>query len=81
VQIDDYGGVKLAYVEDLPFVEKQNETDESVQDLSEEMIQCRLIGSIFEPTKDTFEMSCQSFSQVFDFPRDAQLKVQQSIEN
>ena len=73
VMIDDHGCVKLAYVEDLPFVEKQNESDmNESQDLSDEVIQCRLIGSIFTPVEGQFDMQVQSFTQIFDFPRDAQ---------
>jgi len=44
-------------------------------------MQCRLVGSIFIPEDGNHYMCIQNFSQVFEFPRDAQTKMAQVIES
>jgi hypothetical protein len=82
VVINDKGCVKLCYVENLPFVDKPNQSmnSENQDSVEEEVIQCRLNGSIFTPVEGEFGMTIQNFTQIFDFPKDAQTKIETLVE-
>lgn len=83
IMISSNGNVKLCYVENLPFVDKQNQSGYSDQgaDNEKEVIQCKLSGAVFSIVPGQFQMKCQNFMTVFDFPRDASQKLVAQYEN
>jgi hypothetical protein len=60
--MDDNGGVKLCYVENLPYIEKEDVSGVSQEFDEEDTLQCRLVGSIFTPEEGQFNMKIQSFT-------------------
>jgi hypothetical protein len=71
IKIDDNGCVKLCYVENLPVADvKDIDSKDSQNEIS--VVQCRLVGSIFTIVEGEYLTSCQSFMNMFEFPRDAQ---------
>jgi hypothetical protein len=64
IMVNDIGTVKVCYVENLPFVDKQNQSANSElgEDPEQEVIQCRLIGSIFTIVEREFYLKAESFT-------------------
>ena len=74
--------MRLSYVENLPYIDKQEQIEEaSFEDSDHDVMQCRLVGSIFVPVDGNYYMNIQNFSQVFEFPRDAFTKMTQIIDS
>jgi hypothetical protein len=54
--MDDSGGVKLCYIENLPYIEKDDVSGMTENFDEEETLQCRLVGSLFIPEEGQFNM-------------------------
>lgn len=62
IKMDDNGGVKLCYVENLPYIEKDDISGASESFSAEDCLQCRLVGSLFSPVEGEFNMKIQNFT-------------------
>ena len=58
----------MCYVQNMPFVEDGGGSDDELNN-GVQMIQCRLLGSIFKQDGKSFSSKCENFSQLFNFPR------------
>lgn len=56
IKMDDNGGVKLCYIENLPYIEKEDISGMSESFSAEDNLQCRLVGSLFSPVEGEFNM-------------------------
>jgi hypothetical protein len=80
--MDDKGGVKLCYVENLPYIEKESCLSGISESFDEEdTLQCKLVGSNFIPVEGQFNMKIENFTQRFDFPKDAHIKISSIIDS
>lgn len=79
IKVGDGGVVKLCYVENLP---KSNVKDIDSQDSDNEIsnVQCRLMGIEFNPEKGQYIMKGKCFTQMIEFPREAQDCLAQILE-
>jgi hypothetical protein len=74
IKIDDHGGVKLCYVENLPIANvKSIDSKDPENEVSN--VQIRLLGVVFKVEPGVFKMKGQCFTHMMDFPRDAQERL------